>query len=158
MTSSISLKEQLIQHLKGGMAFLPADKFISEIPFDKLSAIPDGLPYSLWQQFWHMMYAQRDILDFCVDTDYKEPAWPDDYWPGDTAPENKDAWDSVLRKFYEDRDKLIEIIQDESTDLFAPLKNDPSKNFFREIMLVIEHNAYHSGQMLVIARQLGLHN
>jgi uncharacterized damage-inducible protein DinB len=157
MNTENSLRSQLALHLKGGMAFLPIDTLIHEIPFERLSAVPENLPYSLWQQFWHMMYAQKDILEFCIKSEYKEPAWPDDYWPENYGPENKEEWDTAVRQFFDDRNRLIELVRDESADLFAPLKNDSSKNLFREVMLVIEHNAYHTGQMLVIARLLGLH-
>ncbi|MEJ2003882.1 MAG: DinB family protein [Cyclobacteriaceae bacterium] len=158
MTASSTLRSQLVQHLKGGMAFMPVEKMIEEIPFKKLGAIPEGLPYSLWQQFWHMMYAQKDIVEFSLKSDYTEPAWPDDYWPEEPAPKNQGEWDSAVKEFFHDREQLIKAIENDSTDLHAPLKNDPSKTLLREVLLVIEHNAYHTGQLLVIMRMLDLHN
>lgn len=157
MRHNQALKNQLAAHLKGGMAFLPVDKMLEEIPFEKTGLVPDGLPYSFWQQFWHMRIAQKDIIDFSFNEDYSEPSWPDDYWPANPAPASREEWENAIRDFFNDRDWLAERIQDESVDLFAPLKNDSPKNLLREVLLVIEHNAYHAGQLLVILRQLRLH-
>jgi hypothetical protein len=29
---------------------------------------------------------QHDILDFCLNPEYEEMAWPDDYWPASPGP------------------------------------------------------------------------
>jgi uncharacterized damage-inducible protein DinB len=158
MNSTHQLRTLLTTHLKGGTAFLPIDKFIYNIPYEKLGVVPDGLPYSLWQQFWHLMYAQKDIVEFSLDPDYSEPDWPSDYWPDNSAPESQVVWKSAIDEFFEDRNRLIQAVQDPSTDSFEPLVNDPSKNLLREVLLVIEHNAYHTGQILVIMRTLGMHH
>ena len=151
------LRTQLTTHLEGGTAFLPIDKFLQKIPFEKLGIKPDGIPYSIWQQFWHLMYAQKDIVDFSLDPNYSEPDWPADYWHDKSAPESEGVWKSAIDEFFADRNRLIQAIQDPSTDLFEPLVNDPTKNLLREALLVIEHNAYHTGQIVVIMRTLGIH-
>ena len=158
MTDSPRLRSQLIDHLNGGMAFLPIDKLIAKIPYNKLNVVPAHMPYSLWQQFWHMMYAQKDILEFSVNPEYTERTWPDEYWPAEPDPTGPDEWKQAVRDFRDDRAQLIDLIKAESTDLLAPLKNDASKNLLREVLLVIEHNAYHTGQILVIMRALGIYN
>ncbi len=45
-----------------------------------------GAPHSPWQLVEHLRIAQFDILDFCVNPQYAEKKWPDDYWPADAAP------------------------------------------------------------------------
>ncbi len=155
--STHELRTQLVRHLDGGLAFMPLDKFVYTIPFDKLGIVPDGIPYSLWQQFSHLRFAQKDIIDFTFNEDYTEQVWPDDYWPDRPAPENDQSWQKALKDYFNDRDWLAEKITDPSVDLFAPLPHDREKNIYREVMLIVEHTAYHTGQMVVIMRLLNLH-
>jgi uncharacterized damage-inducible protein DinB len=150
------IKEQLVRHLQGGMAFMPVEKIIEKIPFDKAGIRPEGLPYSLWEQLYHLRYAQKDIIDFSFHGDYQEAAWPDDYWPEHPGPGSEQEWEDAVRDFFNDRKWLAERILDERTDLMKPLENDPDKSLLREVLLIIEHNAYHTGQMLVIMRVLGI--
>ncbi len=151
------IRRQLVRHLQGGTAFLPPEKFMYDIPFEKVGVLPDGVPYTLWQQLYHLRYAQKDIIDFSVDTDYRESRWPDDYWP-EAAPDSEKQWRDTIAAFFKERKELEELIMRDSTDLTAPLENDSGKTLFREILLIIEHNAYHAGQMLVMMRQLGLYD
>ena len=153
-----AIRTQLVHHLRGGMAFLPLEKFIHTIPLEKTGVVPDGLPYSMWQQLHHLRFAQKDIIDFCFNADYKEPKWPEDYWPADASPRDRKEWDEAVADYFNDLNWISEKVMDPSLDLCAPLANDDSKTLLREILLIIEHNAYHTGQMYVILRLLGLHD
>ena len=152
MTDDEALRKQLVRHLEGGMAFIPIDRFVRDIPFEKTGAKYGGLPYSIWQQMYHLYFAQRDIIEFSVEEDYHGHDWPSDYWPVSASPENREEWEHIVDRFFSDRIRLKEIIMDESSNLFSPLPHDPRKNLFREIELVIEHNAYHIGQLMLLRR------
>jgi len=65
---------------------------VKDMPANLRGKRPEGLPYSAWELLEHLRLAQRDILDFCVDPDYKEDkTWPDDYWPPSPAPSSDAA-------------------------------------------------------------------
>ncbi len=64
-------RNRLVKHLKGGEAFMPLDDFIEKIPFEQLGQRPENLPYSFYEIFFHIRYAQKDILDFCKGETYK---------------------------------------------------------------------------------------
>lgn len=151
------LKAQLLKHLKGGEAFMPIDELFEKINYKSLGDRPVGLPYSFYEIFYHIRYAQKDILDFCISENYLLPNWPADYWPSDKAPESKQEWKKLKADFFEERLLLSEFIEDESTDLLAIAKHGEKQSVLRELMLVIEHNAYHTGQLVTILRLLGLH-
>jgi uncharacterized damage-inducible protein DinB len=152
------LKKQLVKHLKGGHAFMPVDEMLKKIPFFKTGIRPDGLPYSFYEIFYHMHYTQKDILNYCVQKDYKEGKWPDDYWPKRQAPEDEKAWKALQNAFFEDRSSLEKLLTSEETVLTDPVPSNPDHSLMREVMLVIEHTAYHSGQLLILLRLLGLHS
>ena len=148
------LRNRLVQHLKGGNAFTPVDKLIEKMPFHQLGIVPEGLPYSFYQLFYHIWHAQHDILTYCLSDDYQAPEWPDDYWPGKTAPENEREWQQLVSRYFNDREALSDLIQDVSNDLLRAFLQNPNHNLFREVQLVIEHTAYHIGQLYVIYRLL----
>jgi len=150
----IILRKQLVSNLKGGEAFSPIDSLIDEFPFGKVSIVPDGLPYSFYQQFYHIWFAQHDIIEYCLNEDYKSHRWPDDYWPDRKGPGSKKEWNALIEKYLNDRYDLEKMIMDTSINLFQPVPSNTKHNLFREVQLVIEHTAYHTGQLYLINRLL----
>src|SRR5512142_95596 len=74
---------------------------VDGIPPELRGQQPEGLPYSPWQLLEHMRRAQEDILDFCVNPQYEERSFPDDYWPRDVAPRG-DEWEKSVAAFRAD--------------------------------------------------------
>ena len=146
------LRQQLVSHLKGGQAFSSIDSLLKKTPFEKLGIVPEGLPYSFYQQFYHIRVAQLDILDYCRDENYKAPNWPNDYWPDNPAPADESGWKALVQNYFDERDEFCEMIMEPSNDLFEPFEANPDHNLLREAELVIEHTSYHTGQLYVIYR------
>lgn len=149
-------RKQLVSHIKGGEAFQSLEHFLDKIPFEKLGVRPKGLPYSVYELFHHIVFTQKDILDFILSDNYKNPEWPKDYWPENQAPENKKEWDDLVKKYFEDRDQLTEYALDENNEPDKPVKNGANQTLLREILLVIEHTSYHTGQIVLNLRLLKL--
>ncbi|MFD1095347.1 DinB family protein [Salegentibacter chungangensis] len=156
MEKEKKLREQLVKHLKGGEAFNPIDDFLEDMPFEKLGIRPDGLPYSFYEVFYHIVFAQKDILEFSIAGSYTTSTWPDDYWPKEQQPKNEEDWERLKKEYFDDRLELEEFLLDLNNGLLEPVKNAEHQSLFREVMLVVEHTAYHSGQLLIIQRLLGL--
>ena len=150
------LKEQLLRHLHGGEAFKNVEDLLEDISYKKSGERPVGLPYSFYEVFYHMAYAQKDILNFCLAESYTMPSWPKAYWPAEKKAKTKEEWKSLVSEFFEDRKLLMAFIEDENTDLLQVVKHGEEQRVLRELMLVIEHNAYHTGQLAIILRLLGL--
>ncbi len=157
MSEEKKLREQLVKHLNGGEAFTPLEEFIDEIPFEKLGERPQDLPYSFYELFYHIVFAQKDILEFSIAGSYETSTWPDDYWPKEQAPADEQSWENLKSEYFEDRRIFADFLLDENNGLLKPVKNGETQSLFRETMLIIEHTAYHSGELLVILRLLGLH-
>lgn len=158
MTIDKAQRDQLVKHLEGGMAFVSIENFLDNIPFEHVGVRPAGLPYSFYEIFFHIAFAQKDILEYTVSGDYKAANWPDDYWPSKTAPANTEEWEELKAEYFEDRRIFKEFILDLKNDLNAPVKNSEEHILLREIFLVVEHTAYHTGQLLLIQRLLGVYN
>ena len=83
--------------------------------------------------------------------------WPDDYWPKNPSPPTAQAWDNSLANFSADRARLKALIQDTSIDLSALVPTGTRvQTYLRDILLVIDHNAYHVGQVVAVRRALGI--
>ncbi|MCM8568148.1 DinB family protein [Gramella jeungdoensis] len=158
MTAEKTKREQLAKHLDGGMAFASIDSFLDNIPFEKIGIRPPGLPYSFYEIFFHIAFAQKDILEYTISGEYETAKWPDDYWPNALEPESEAEWEDLKAEYFEDRRILREFILDLKNDLNTPVRNSEEHTLLREILLVIEHSAYHTGQLLLIQRLLGVYN
>lgn len=148
------MRKQLAKALKGGEAFQPLKKHLEQVPFEKTGIRPGGLPYSVYELFHHIVYTQRDILDFILSENYQNPKWPDDYWPENPAPKSMNQWKGLQKSYLSDRNQLIDIVEDEVNNLNQIVRNGTHQSLLREILLVIEHTAYHTGQIVVLSRWL----
>ncbi|MDB4949074.1 MAG: DinB-like domain protein [Gemmatimonadetes bacterium] len=155
MTQDAALRSHLAKVLDWEEAHATYDKGVDGVPEAVRGRVPHGLPYSPWQLVEHLRITQRDILDFCRDSDYRERAWPDDYWPKDAAPPSPAAWDESLAAYRADRAAMKALTLDESVDLLAAIPHGSGQTYLREILLVADHSAYHVGELVAVRRMLG---
>jgi len=148
------LIEELIFLLKKGNAHISFNDAVKNIPFEDLGKKPGSLPYSIWQITEHIRITQKDILDFSVNTDYKELNWPDDYWPKDAAPATQTDWENSIKTINEDLDEFIKLLET-SENLYKLFHHGTGQTLLREAMLIADHNSYHTGEILVLRRLLG---
>jgi len=151
-----AIRDHLARALAWQEAQVGFDKAVAGIPPDKRGARPAGFDHSLWQQVEHIRLAQEDILDFCLNPKYEHTkTWPDDYWPA-AEPASDKAWDDSLAAFARDREALQRLAR-ETPDLIAAVPTGkPTQTYLRAILLVIDHSAYHVGQIVDLRRALGI--
>lgn len=151
------LRAHLARALDWTEAHAGFDKAVEGLPAGARGARPPGFEHSPWQLLEHLRLAQKDLLDFCVNPKYvHDLAWPDDYWPKHPEPPAATAWDESVKAFKADREALGRMVRDASLDLSAvvPTGKGP-QTYLRAILLVIDHNAYHVGQLVAVRRALG---
>jgi len=153
-TDTTRLIEELIFLLKKGNAHISFNDAVKNIPFEDLGKKPGSLPYSIWQITEHIRITQKDILDFSVNTDYKELNWPDDYWPEDAAPATQTDWENSIKTINKDLDEFIKLLET-SENLYKLFHHGTGQTLLREAMLIADHNSYHTGEILVLRRLLG---
>ena len=128
---------------------------VSGVPPDLRGRRPPGLPHSLWELLEHLRICQWDILDYCVNPDYREVT-SGDYWPRTAEPPTPEAWDESVAAFHRDLAALKRLAGDPKIELTGPLPYAPRHTYLRELLLVADHNAYHVGQMIQVRRLLGI--
>ena len=150
-----ALRDHLARALGWAEAHMSLDDAAADLAEPLRGLVPAGLPYSPWQLIEHIRITQHDILDFCRNPKYEEITWPDDYWPKSPAPPSSGAWDASVRRIREDRAALEALARDTSIDLTAPIPHGTGQTYLREILLVIDHTAFHMGELIVARRLLG---
>jgi hypothetical protein len=153
-----SLREHLLYLLRGGGAHMSFDHFIDDFPAELCAEEVPGLPYSAWQVLEHMRLAQWDILEFSRDPKHVSPEFPKGYWP---APEEKgtvELWKESAAKFKSDLKEMDRLVGNTSTDLYAEIPHGDGQTILREALLVADHNAYHLGALVVMARIVKTHS
>lgn len=142
--------------LDGAQAHATFDNVIADFPPKFRGEIPAGLPHSAWTLLEHMRIAQHDILDFSSNAKYQALKWPDDYWPGNSAPASQAAWDQSVKSFHDDLEAMKELVSDPKTDLFAKIPWGAGQTVLRQAMLLADHNSHHLGQLIDVRRLLGI--
>jgi uncharacterized damage-inducible protein DinB len=154
---SSSVREHLVRALEWDEAHVGFAKAIAGVPPERRGERPAGFEHSAWDLLEHIRLAQNDLVEFCVNPAYRHAlTWPDDYWPRDSVP-SADQWDASIASVQADRLRLQQLVRDGSIDLSAlvPTGKGP-QTYLRAILLVIDHNAYHVGQLIAVRRALGM--
>jgi hypothetical protein len=158
MSNSIdAIRDHLVRVLDWEDAHVGFDKAVEGIPAAKRGERAAGFEHSPWQLVEHLRLAQEDILDFCVNANYKHTMkWPDDYWPRDPAPPSAAAWSGSIDAFHRAVEEMKRLAR-EVEDLTAHVpKGKDGQTYLRAILLSADHIAYHVGQIVAVRRALGI--
>ncbi len=152
MDTDKTIREYLKRTLSWEDAHLNFENAVKDLPKEYRGKKPDGFPYSIWQLVEHIRISQWDILDFTRNPDYKELAWPGDYWPENEAPASDDEWKRSLRDIRKDRDEFKKLLDDPEFDLFKRFEHGTGQTLFRQAILIADHAAYHVGQIVLLQK------
>lgn len=148
-------RQWLIRLLDGDEAYTPFSDAVKGIPHQYLGIIPENMPYSIWQLVRHMQLAQHDILAYAQDSFVESPSWPSGYWPKNPEP-GEHEWQETLQEIDQDQATLKHLLNTSEESIFKPFENGSGHTLFRQAMLVAEHQAYHTGQIILLRRFLGI--
>ena len=155
MTADPEVRDLLARSLGWSEAHVSFDDAVRDLPVHLRGARPAGLPHSPWELLEHIRIAQRDILDFSLAARYDALEWPSGYWPPSPEPPDPEAWERSVAAVREDRERLQELARDARVDLIAVTPHGTDQTYLRELLLVVDHTAYHVGQLVIVRRLLG---
>ncbi len=150
-----SLRDHLLELLRGGSAHLHLDKALGGLAPDLRGKKAPGLPHTVWQLLEHLRIAQWDILEFSHNKSYTSLDWPAEYWPKTEAPPDPAAWDHSVETLRRELQEMQDLVADPKTDLYAKIPWGDGQTILREALLVADHNAYHLGQIVSVRQALG---
>jgi hypothetical protein len=148
-----SLRDHLIAMLTEPNAHLTFEEAIDIEPKDYGTVLP-GLAHSAWQLLEHLRLAQSDIVEFSCNAKHESPPFPEGYWPEDAAPADRQAWNESVQQFQTDLQRMTELVDDESRDLFPRIPHGEGQTLLREALLLAKHNSYHLGQLAMLGKAL----
>jgi hypothetical protein len=148
-------RDELVFQLLTGHAHMTFEDAVKDFPEAKMNTLFTNGDYTFWHLLEHIRRTQADILNFMVNPDYEEPKWPDDYWPAKDKKATKKDWDTTIKGFLKDRKSLQKIVEDPKTELYAKLPHGTGQTVTREILVVVDHNAYHLGEFAIMRQVLG---
>ncbi len=152
--SDDAIRHHLLDLLKGGNAHATFDAAVDSFPVELAGIRPVGLPHSAWELLEHLRISQNDILEFSRSPEHVSPAWPEGYWPKDSAPPSPKAWAKSVQRFRDDLAAFEKLLVDPKTDLTRPLPSGEGQTLLREALLIADHNSYHLGQLVLVRRAL----
>jgi hypothetical protein len=150
MNADQLLRKQLVVLLRGNQAHMTLEDAVDSFPLEYANALPPRVPYTPWHLLEHIRITQWDILEFIRNPKYVSPPWPEGYWPARDARADGNAWHNTLQSYLADRHALEAIVLDPATDLSAPLPAGDPYTVLREILVVADHTAYHTGEFAIL--------
>jgi DinB superfamily len=155
MQTDRQLRQHLVKLLKGGDAHADFDTAIGKFPASLRGTRPEHAEHSAWEVLEHLRIAQWDILEFSRNPHHKSPEFPAGYWPSSQTPPDAGAWDKSAEAFRRDLRAFCDMVNDESTDLFARIPHGEGQTVLREVLVAADHNSYHLGELVLLRRILG---
>ncbi len=150
MSLDPSLRQHLAQSLRAGNAHMSFEEAVVQFPKTHINTRPENVDYTFWHLVEHLHLTQADILRYVTEPGYQEMAWPRDYWPAQDAEATKAEWDASVRGFLQDREALAAMIEDERNDILMPAPSHAEHTLLREVLIIIDHNAYHTGELAIL--------
>jgi len=149
------IRDQLADALSWHEAHATFDDAVDGLAPDLRGQRPTGFPHSPWELVEHLRLAQRDILEFCRNPKYRTPSWPDEYWPKSSSPPDSKAWDASIAAYRDDRRALQALARDPAIALEGRIPWGDGQTYGREVLLALDHAAYHVGQLVAVRIALG---
>jgi uncharacterized damage-inducible protein DinB len=149
-----ALREQLGKVLSWREAHADWKQALAGLDTAHRGVRPAGSPHSVWDLLEHVRLAQRDILDFTLEPKHVSPDWPSGYWPKNLAPADDAEWEKSVREFFHDLKEMEKLVNNPRTDLFGRIPHGTGQTFLRQVLLLIDHNSYHLGQLVLVRRLL----
>lgn len=154
-TTKQGVVTELISLLTKGNAHATFEEACAGLTPDQWNQHVAGVPYTIWQLVEHVRIAQWDIVEFSLGSEHTSPDWPAGYWPAQTATADEATWQQTLKQIQADQQRFIDLLHAPATELLAPIAHGEGQTILREAMLIADHTAYHTGEIILIRRLIG---
>lgn len=155
MTDDKNFRQGLAKYLASGHAHVALSEAVAGLSEAQLNKKLRTFPSTIWQLLEHIRMAQWDMLDFIRNPEYEEMDWPDDYWPDPKQRATRKTINESLKAYDKDLEELREIVLDPKNDLTRPISHGQGQTILQEVLQVVDHASYHTGQILVMRRAMG---
>jgi uncharacterized damage-inducible protein DinB len=148
-------RESLINALTGEQAHLSLKSALNNLKPQNRNIHPSANLHSVWEQLEHIRICQEDIVQYILNLNWKSPDWPEGYWQKKDGKISNKEWENSISKFNNDLRQLVKIVKDKSIDLTSIIPHTKNHTYLREILILIDHNSYHTAQIVQTRKLIG---
>ena len=155
MDKDTTLRENMVLLLTGETARMSFEDAVADFPIDRINESFPNADYSPWHLLEHIRRAQEDILDLIKNPNYREPKWPEDYWPAKSERATPADWSKTIDSWKRDFREIQDMVNDPHNDLFREIPWGDGQTFLVEMVTVSNHNAFHTGEFAMMRQAMG---
>ena len=148
-------RQQLVDLLTKGQAHVTFADAVRDLSPDLRGRRPARGIHSVWETVEHLRIAQEDILRYTLEAGWESPAFPSGYWPAPESVPTDTEWRASLEAFKRDLDGACALARDPGRDLTALIPHGEGRTYLRQILLIADHNSYHTGEIVQARKLLG---
>jgi uncharacterized damage-inducible protein DinB len=131
--------------LSGG--FAPRETIFAGLTLEQVTARPNEVPHSIYQELWHAAMALKISLD---EGRAALEHWPYElHFPVSSAPTNQQEWNDLVEMFLIYSKRAVALAKDESW-LNAPEPEYTQSNWRDGLEFLAVHTAYHMGKVVCL--------
>ena len=148
------LEKSIKSGLRGRHIHIDPLKAVQGLTAESARTIPEKGRYSCWHYLYHIVFWQDLMLGALRQESVDWPKTNEPSWPKDELLKNDEDWIVLIEKFEKglaEADSLTTNL-DSMDDLPAWPKVPP----FAGYLVLVQHNAYHIGQIIATRQALGL--
>ena len=141
----------LLNGLQGRGSHVTPVNVFEDLDWRFAGKIPDGNVRSIWQIVDHMIYWQEFSLALLRGETPENPEHAADSWTTQVSPTNESEWNHAVNAFLEG----IRAAEGFTDDLDQSVSARQGRSRAEVIGMLVGHNSYHLGQVVLIRRMLG---
>lgn len=145
----------------GRSAHVDLDAALADLDAALRAVRPEGVPYSVWELVEHLRIAQKDLLDYTLAREHDAPPWPEGYWPGPRETVDDPTWQESVGGLKAGLAEMGKWLNDPEMDLTEDLPHSDllpdggRRTPLRQMLVAMDHRAYHVGEIVAVRRALG---
>ena len=155
MITDAKLRKELLDYLEHPRTHAPFAAAVKDFPVAFINKKLPKVPYTPWMLIEHIRVTQHDMVDFMRNKHYQELEWPKDYWPDPKQKADKNMWNASVKGYEDDMRALTAMVKNPKTDLLARIPWGDGQTIAREVIQVIDHAGYHTGELILFRRMMG---
>ena len=138
--------------LQGKYAHYQTDMLFSGLSWEMAGEKPEGCPHSVWELLFHMNYWQDFILAEMHEEKTESPQDLPESWPSSPFPSNEKEYTDAVTQFLK---SLGRATQQASKSSLEEGLDGRKRNSADLLMVLINHNSYHAGQVVFVRKLIG---
>jgi len=146
------INEFLLNYFQTEQAHMSTQKAVENLKTEFRYKRPVDHMSTIWEELEHIRLAQEDILKYMFEPGWQSPPWPAGYWPERKEVITEEDWQNTLDNFSADIKQICGSLSEKNFDLTKSIPHAPQHTYLRELMIILDHNAYHTGKIIMLRK------